>query len=85
MCCINELYGGVIMKKFNKKMYQSDGNSGHSLPRIWASKDGDSLTVKCGCCDEKVKIIHFDKIKPEMIEINGVLAAKETWREILRF
>jgi hypothetical protein len=35
--------------------------------------------LKCGCCDEKVKIYYAD----DGLEINGVNGTIEDWREIL--
>ena len=35
--------------------------------------------VKCGDCDNKIEI-HFDD---QILEINGVIASVENWREVL--
>jgi hypothetical protein len=35
--------------------------------------------LKCGCCDETLEICY----SPEGLEINGVYASVENWREIL--
>jgi len=73
-----------MSEKLNKKMIQSSGNSGGWKLRIWQSR-GDkkcspSFLVKCGCCNEKVKI-YYDK---DRLEINGVLSSKEEWRKLFK-
>ena len=35
--------------------------------------------LKCGCCEQKVEI-HYDE---DSLEINGVFASVENWREVL--
>jgi hypothetical protein len=35
--------------------------------------------IKCGCCDEQVEI-YYDA---QTLEINGVMASIENWREVL--
>lgn len=67
----------------NRKIAQSSEIGSGWIPRVWHSKSG-KMTVKCGCCDEKVVIYsHSDKDGDDQIEINGVTANKEEWRKIL--
>jgi hypothetical protein len=51
------------------RVYHKKG-SGKRMPRY---------LLKCGCCDEKLKI-YYDA---EGLEINGVNGSIEDWREIL--
>lgn len=56
---------------------------GHFLPRVYHRKGSEKKTprylIKCGCCNEKVEI-YYDN---DGLEINGVSASLEAWREIL--
>src|SRR5438128_2391504 len=54
---------------FALRVYQQKARGKH-MPR---------LLIKCGCCEQKVEI-HYD---PDCLEINGVMASVENWREIL--
>lgn len=60
---------------------------GHWALRIWASKPTRRkmarLLVKCGCCDEAVTLYHSVNTAPEILEINGVCASVQNWREVL--
>ena len=38
-----------------------------------------SYTIKCGCCNETVKIADFGND----LEINGVITSKKNWRDFL--
>ena len=58
-------------------------------PRVWSrpakqftqgTRD-PYLLIKCGCCDEKVTI-DYDEASLEL-EINGVSATVEDWRDVL--
>ena len=51
------------------RVYHKKG-SGKRMPRY---------LLKCGCCDENLKIYYDD----EGLEINGVNGSMEDWREIL--
>jgi len=72
------------MKKhrFNQKMAQSDRSGGWKL-RVWYRKGKgkicDRYLIKCGCCDNHVEIYYDD----ESLEINGVNANVNEWRNIL--
>lgn len=69
---------------WNRKIAQARGD-GLWVPRVFdrMSKDGTALTrlVKCGCCDESVRI---DFYADKDAEVNGVLASLEDWEEILK-
>jgi hypothetical protein len=39
------------------------------------------LRVKCGCCDESIRIFPF--LKEGCIEIGGVFGSVDDWRKIL--
>ena len=67
----------------NKKIGISTGDWGFKL-RLWHRAKGKSdprYLVKCGCCDESLKI-YYDP-DHEDLEINGVYANAQEWRELL--
>lgn len=68
----------------NKRMYITDTN-GCSLPRCYWSrrkgKESPSVLVKCGDCNEKVKI-YYGK---GTLEVNGVLASNRFWKTLFEF
>ncbi len=64
----------------NKKLAQTSTFGGW-IPREYWSKNKEKATIKCGCCDEKV-IIYVNS-EDDFIEINGVMAHKNHWKEIL--
>lgn len=66
-----------------------------SVPRFYWSKgnkrQSPSVLVKCGNCDEKVRIYYDIKdkigkqiIQDDLIEINGVLAHREFWKLLFK-
>src|SRR4051812_30876027 len=66
----------------NKRLAVSHPADGFAL-RVYHKKGQRKkmprITIKCGCCDTKVEIYHAD----DSLEINGVMASVENWREIL--
>jgi hypothetical protein len=70
------------MKPHNKKLALSRPEGGFAL-RVYhkkqSGKRGPRYKIKCGCCDEQLEI-YYDT---ETLEINGVLASVENWREVL--
>ena len=74
------------MKKHNTKKLQDDRqNAGTFIPRVYVRKAKGKKaavhTVKCGCCDEYVKIV----MDESGIEINGVMASRSEWAKLLGF
>jgi hypothetical protein len=72
------------MKKTNRKLYQkrADGYSALCVyNRKARGKKSPRLLIKCGDCDNKFEI-YYDS-DGEDLEIAGVLASVENWREIL--
>ena len=44
------------------------------------------IKIKCGCCDKSVEIYHENKTDNphrDTLEINGVLASVDQWRQVL--
>jgi hypothetical protein len=60
-----------------------------SVPRVKVLKGSKRnygfLSIRCGCCKEKVKVGYFSKDgkKVSRLEINGVIASARAWKEIL--
>jgi len=58
-------------------------NTGAYVPRLYHSKGDEKTTphylIKCGCCEEKFTIYYDD----DTLEIAGVLAPIEVWKQIL--
>lgn len=71
-------------KKLNHKKYQY--HNGIPIPRIYHSKAGEKKSarylVKCGDCDNSIKIYYGPK-DDDTVEIGGVLTSKKEWRKIL--
>ena len=66
----------------NKRLGASRPEGGFALRVYHKKAEGKKMprvTIKCGCCDAKFEIYHADDI----LEINGVMAHVENWREIL--
>ena len=72
------------MKKWNQKMYQYD--NGIPIPRIYyrkgTGKKSGRYLVKCGDCKNFLEI-YCDGKEDTSLEINGVIASKKEWRNIL--
>jgi hypothetical protein len=72
------------MKKAKRKAI-SKSNDGYPIPRVYRrkahGKKSARLLIKCGDCDQKFEI-HYGP-EGEDLEIAGVLASVENWREIL--
>jgi hypothetical protein len=72
-------------KHQNRRLYQTTDNKQHFKLRVFEQKASKRrarrLTVKCGCCSEKVEIYPPGDGVP-LIEINGVLASREEWGAI---
>ncbi len=70
------------MKPANKRFAQSRPEGGWTL-RVYHQKGrGQRMPrylVKCGCCDERLAIAYAE----DSLEINGVMASLENWRELL--
>ena len=69
-----------------RKMYQPD--QGMSLPRVTFRKgrkttenttEVPSYLIRCGCCEERFTIHEFG----EALSINGVMASKQAWKDLL--
>jgi len=65
----NKFYNTERFNQPEIRVYHKKG-LGKKMPRY---------LLKCGCCDEKLKIYYDD----DGLEINGVNGAIEDWREIL--
>jgi len=63
-----------------------DSTHGCPVPRFYwkkgKQKESASVLVKCGCCDEKVRI--YLGLPDNMFEINGVLAHREIWQKLFK-
>jgi len=76
-----------MSEKMNKKMLQTSEDKGIIdgwKLRLWYNK-GDKkhsphYLVKCGCCNESVKIYYNE----DSVEINGVIASKDEWRKLFK-
>jgi hypothetical protein len=72
------------MKKAKCKPLQK-GSDGYPVPRVYHrkahGKKSARLLIKCGDCDNKFEIYYGPQ--SEDLEIAGVLASVENWREIL--
>jgi hypothetical protein len=72
------------MKKAKQRPSRSRGD-GYPVPRVYRrkgrGKQSARLLIKCGDCDQKFKIYYGPE--GEDLEIAGVLASVEVWREIL--
>jgi len=74
----------------NKKLAQHTKDTIAFLPRCYWSKEtkkqSASVLVKCGDCNNTVKI-YYDKnckIMRDIVEINGVIADKLWWKELFK-
>ena len=66
----------------NRRLGQPRAEGGFALRlyrRRGRGKYVPRLLIKCGCCDEQVEIYHDSNT----LEINGVIAPLENWREVL--
>ena len=78
----------------NKKMYQFDHRM-VAKPRVWARSrrqkskrriQPERLLVKCGCCNESLEIVIFERNEISgngILEINGISASISEWRALL--
>ena len=65
----------------NKKLYQPEGKFHSNKLRVWKfTKPSQGVTVKCGCCNETVKIFYDE----DSWEINGVHASVEEWKRLFK-
>jgi hypothetical protein len=66
----------------NKKLGQRLSGGGWKL-RVYRRKPkakiAGGMLIKCGCCDKRLEIYDMDGF----LEINGVCAPVESWREVL--
>jgi len=63
----------------NKKLYQRYKE--YPLPRHYWSEKKKYVLIKCGDCNEKVKIYYgYDTL-----EVNGVIAHRDYWLNLLKF
>ena len=73
---------GDTMIPQNKRLAHSRPEGGFAL-RVYHrkahGKRDPRYLLKCGCCDERLEIYYGDGF----LEINGVMAPVENWREIL--
>jgi hypothetical protein len=66
----------------NKRLTQARPEGGFALRVYHQQGRGKRMPrylLKCGCCDQQLEIYYA----PECLEINGVIASVENWREIL--
>jgi len=76
---------GVIYMKIMKRKnrFYDTTRFGQPQIRVYHKKGVDKkmprYLLKCGCCNEQVKIYYAD----DGLEINGVNGSIEDWREIL--
>jgi hypothetical protein len=72
------------MKRAKQKSVRRLGD-GYPVPRVYhrksRGKKSARLLIKCGDCDQKFEIYYGPQ--GEDLEIAGVLASVENWREIL--
>jgi hypothetical protein len=72
------------MKRAKQKRSRNRGD-GYPVPRVYhrkaRGKQSARLLIKCGDCDQKFKIYYGPDA--EDLEIAGVLASIENWRDIL--
>ena len=71
----------VKAQKFNTRMCVDGPDRGFKLrvfKREARGKHSPHLTVKCGCCDQSVRIYYGD----DTLEINGVFATLDEWRRL---
>jgi hypothetical protein len=69
-------------KPLNRKLAQIRPDGSWNLRifhRAARDKKAPRYLVKCGCCDQSVEIYYDD----DSLEINGVNASIENWRELL--
>lgn len=72
-----------LFKRYNKKMGQDDESGAYKLRVFHKKGEGvkcPRLLIKCGCCDNELKIYYCQ----EGLEINGVNASIEEWKNILQ-
>lgn len=71
------------MKKAKQKLSRTHGD--YPVPQVYRrkgrGKQSARLLIKCGDCDQNFKIYYGPE--GEDLEIAGVLASVENWREIL--
>lgn len=70
------------MTNMNKRLALDDGSGGVKLRIFHRAARGKTCRrylIKCGCCDESVRI-YYDN---EGLEINGVNASLQEWRAVL--
>ncbi len=69
-----------VLATQNKRIHREDGY--HEIRVSHRAKKGEKgpvYTLKCGCCDEELKVFYGDN----GLEINGVDASIESWRKVL--
>jgi len=69
-------------KQRNRKLVQNRSDDYWDLRiyhRAGKGKRGPRYLIKCGCCENELEI-YYDS---ESLEINGVMASLDNWREIL--
>ena len=70
------------MAEPNKRLAQSRPEGGFALRVFHYKGQGNGMPrylLKCGCCDQQVEIYYAK----DSLEINGVMASVENWREVL--
>lgn len=74
------------MKKLNNKKMCIYTPEGAPLPRVYRRKERGKksarILVKCGDCEHKIEVYPDCDITPGMIEIGGVLAHRDHWKQI---
>jgi hypothetical protein len=66
----------------NRRLAQARPEGGFALRvyhRVGSEKRLPRYLLKCGCCDQQVEIYYAE----DGLEINGVYASVENWREVL--
>jgi hypothetical protein len=71
------------LQHLKNKSLAKYGEDNYFIPRIFhrkgQGKKGPRYLIKCGCCEQKLEICYDE----DDLEINGVMASIESWKEIL--
>lgn len=77
----------IYSKKLNRKKDLLSKKDGCYRLRIWHKKSRGKhlpvVTVKCGDCNESLRIEYDHEKEIPTLEINGVFGTVEMWEEIL--
>lgn len=81
-----------ILTNKKRSVVLSKDTTGSYAPRFyWTKQKGKiapSVLIKCGDCDEEVRIYHEQGLDPDLkddlFEINGVLIHKDIWVKLFK-